>query len=144
VSIKEQSTGRVAQSGREIRFLRYPDRLDEGELRFCKGLTVGEVFVTMELDNINESVGQELPGEGGIGVDEDPYPEDAVCEGGQERGGGLGRAVALALVPEVDSESVDPELSEALRVTGGGDAADLESWRGGRQEAVEKCRHRCD
>lgn len=113
-------------------------------MRVCKGLAVGEVFVAVKLGNINESLGKELPGQGGIGIDEDAHPEDVICESGQERGGKPGRAVALALVPEVYPEGIYPELGEALRVAGGGDSADLERRDDRVEEAVEEFRHRPD
>ena len=70
-------------------------------------------------------------GQGGIGIDEDAHPENAILEGGEELSGGIRRAVAPALRPEVDPEGMDPELSETVGVVDGGDTADLEGRSSG-------------
>ena len=88
--------------------------------------------------DVNEIIGKETAWQVGIGIDEDTHPENTVLEGGQELPGGIWRAVAPAFRPEVDPEGVDPEPSELGRITGGGDAADLQGGRSGGKKAVEK------
>ena len=88
--------------------------------------------------DVNEIIGEETAWQVGIGIDEDTHPEDAVLEGGQELPGRIWRAVALAFRPEVDPEGMDTESSELVRITGGGDAADLQGGRRGGKKAVEK------
>ena len=90
------------------------------------------------MHDVNEIIGEETAWQAGVGIDEYPDAENAVLEAGQELPSGIWRAVALAFGPEVDSEGVDPEFSELVRIGRGSDAADLQGGRSGGKKAVEK------